>query len=224
MLPSFARALNFVSDALGASPASLVSRGQLTADEFVAAGDALIASSPAWRWRTSDAPTPALPQSKQFLSLSNLPIDAAESQPSVGGSTETGAFVDVGEAVLRDPLSVSAHDGGSYDAHITLDPDYRTPRLWVAGSDAAGRALSAAALIRIVARDMAGGTATVEARHPHARDIGPVLALHPCRHASMMRGLFEKEDGLDDAQRVARYLALWLRGLSGALVVEVDTA
>ena len=220
MLPSIARAFHAISDALCASPATLVGRGQLTPTEFCAAGDALVAASPAWRWRTSDSPTLALPLSKQFLCITNLPVDAADAAPAAAAAARDD-FVDVG-AALRDPLAVPAHAGGAFDASITLDGDYRTPRLWLAGVDAAGRALSAAALLGVVARDMAGGTATVEAQHPHARDVGPVLALHPCRHAAMMRALLERCE--TDAERIEVYLTLFVRGVSGALTVEVDTA
>lgn len=76
-----------------------------------------------------------------------------------------------------------------YDLYVTYDNYYRTPRVYLAGVDAAtGGRLSPGAMLEDVATDYANTTATVEA-HPHLARAGPVLSVHPCKHAAAMRAL-----------------------------------
>lgn len=223
-----------LADAVFGAPPSLVARGQLSPADFAAAGDALIAAHPAWRWRAasaSDAPNADLPPLKQYLELAGLPLDAAAAAGARGSAAAAAAdgLFDAG-AERRDPAAASADSDGELDAAVftaclCYDAFFRTPHLYVTGADASGSPLRADALLAAVSKDMAAPTgqlvarptATLE-RHPH--DAARVaLSLHPCRHAQMMAALL---DGVDPADHLGRFLTLFLRGVGGALRVEID--
>ena len=214
----------------GGAPLSLLHRGQLNPAEFVAAGDALVASSPAWRWRSSGAVR------KQYLLAEGLPLDVGDEPGNSSTNTNLGTFVDVSTGVGRgigsslsssDPASASG-GGVLLAVSIIYNETYKTPHLYIGGTGAGGDPLTPAALLTIVSKDMASATATVERAHPHATVAADtttppaaVLAIHPCRHAAVMLAIFEAEN---EFPNTASYLRLWLRAISGALRVAIDHA
>lgn len=215
----------------GGAPTSLLHRGQLSALEFVDAGDALVAASPAWRWRTSTSPSPLLPASKQYLISEGLPLGhGAIFDDTAATNDEICSFVDASAGVLgsisssSDPASASG-GGVTLSVSIVYNETYKTPHLFISGTGATGASLSPAHLLNIVSKDMEQSTATVERSHPHtgSAEIPPtsVLALHPCRHASVMLAIFQVEK---QTPNTAAYLRLWLRAISGALRVVIDHA
>lgn len=228
MLPAVSRWSNAFVDAFAGAPTSLVSCGQLTPREFVSAGDSLIERSLLWRWRSSTSgPNPALPESKQFLILRNLPLEesgGAQREEDVDAHGNIVVAEGGGGAAPRDPLAVHAAHDARFDVSITYDVDYRVPRLWLTGEDGAGVALPPTRLLDAVRPAMQTTTATIELAHPHMAGSGPLLSLHPCKHAIMMSALFV--NGRIDAAgaRVAEYMLLFLRGCSGALCLEIDVA
>ena len=80
--------------------------GQLTPEEFLAAGDFLVYKFPSWSW--SDAATPArrvayLPPGKQFLITRGVPCHRRLDDNFAGGLGE--------DTVVRDMLDAGGHDG-----------------------------------------------------------------------------------------------------------------
>ena len=223
MFPAVSRWSHALVDALAGPPLTLVSCGQLTAREFVTAGDALLEQSPLWRWRSSISPNPALPESKQFLILRGLPAEESTFQHEETVDTQDTVVVAEGRGASRDPLAVhAAVDNARFDVSIVYDSDYRVPRLWLTGEDSAGVALSPARLLDAVRPAMQDTTATIELAHPHIAGSGPLLSLHPCKHAIMMVALFSAARIDAEEARVRSYLPLLLRGCSGALTLEID--
>jgi ubiquitin-like-conjugating enzyme ATG3 len=105
--------------------------------------------------------------------------------PAAGGSAAAGAA----PSPPHDPAAHPTHQLRRYDVYVTYDNYYRTPRVFLAGVDgASGARLPPGAMLEDVATDYANTTATVEA-HPQHPTAGPVLSVHPCRHAAAMRAL-----------------------------------
>ena len=90
----------------------LTATGQLTAEDFVAAGDRLIRVSPGWRWsRALDGRMrPALPPAKQCLILEGVPCRAPPPRADAAGAS-TAADEEQVPGTLGDWLS--AGGGGS---------------------------------------------------------------------------------------------------------------
>jgi ubiquitin-like-conjugating enzyme ATG3 len=220
----------------GGAPTSLLHRGQLSALEFVDAGDALVRDSPSWRWRTSSCPSPLLPASKQYLISEGLPLDhgviddAAAAEGGINeedNASEISTFVDASAGLVSISSISSSSDpacapggGVTLAVSIVYNDTYKTPHLFISGTGATGTPLSPPLLLQIVSKDMAQSTATIE-RHPRTSNIPPILSLHPCRHASVMLAIFEAEKTAPNSEA---YLRLWLRAISGALRVVIDHA
>ena len=92
----------------------LTATGQLTADDFVAAGDRLIRVSPSWRWARAveGRVRPALPLAKQCLVLEGVPCRAMPSMSATHSSTH--AHEERIPGALGDWLSASGDAQGSH--------------------------------------------------------------------------------------------------------------
>jgi hypothetical protein len=198
--------------------ASLVHTGCLTPDEFLSACDALVAASPLWAWARADAPRSYLPLSKQFLVANLCGVRAARPPPDEDCSGDECDGAPLGAPAVTDVAAVTpdapAAPPASFRASIVYDARFCTPRLFLLASTPSGGALDPRAVLAdVVCETMASTTATLE-RHPLRPSLPLHVALHPCKHAAVMRALLH--DVAKD-ERVARYATLWLKSLASAL-------
>lgn len=77
-----------------------------------------------------------------------------------------------------------------YDAMITYDKLYQTPRLWLLGYDENGTPLKPQQVFEDVSADHANKTVTIEP-FPHSTSL-TLASVHPCKHASVMRKVIER--------------------------------
>lgn len=87
-----------------------------------------------------------------------------------------------------------------YDAMITYDKLYQTPRLWLLGYDENGTPLKPQQVFEDVSADHANKTVTIEP-FPHSTSL-TLASVHPCKHASVMRKVIERMNaGMIEEQR-----------------------
>ncbi|KAG8847991.1 E2-like enzyme [Serendipita sp. 411] len=89
-----------------------------------------------------------------------------------------------------------------YDAMITYDKLYQTPRLWLLGYDEDGTPLKPQQVFEDVSADHANKTVTIEP-FPHSNTL-TLASVHPCKHASVMMKVIERMNaGMIEEQRKA---------------------
>ncbi|KAG8811304.1 E2-like enzyme, partial [Serendipita sp. 399] len=89
-----------------------------------------------------------------------------------------------------------------YDAMITYDKLYQTPRLWLLGYDEDGTPLKPQQVFEDVSADHANKTVTIEP-FPHSSTL-TLASVHPCKHASVMMKVIERMNaGMIEEQRKA---------------------
>ncbi|EIM19550.1 hypothetical protein WALSEDRAFT_41096 [Wallemia mellicola CBS 633.66] len=81
----------------------------------------------------------------------------------------------------------------TYDCIITYDKYYQTPRLWLQGYDEHQNPLTYNQILEDVPSDHANKTVTSEP-FPHSASNTPMLSVHPCKHASVMKKMIERMD------------------------------
>ena len=87
-----------------------------------------------------------------------------------------------------------------YDAMITYDKLYQTPRLWLLGYDENGTPLKPQQVFEDVSADHANKTVTIEP-FPHSTSL-TLASVHPCKHASVMKKVIERMNaGMIEEQR-----------------------
>lgn len=93
----------------------------------------------------------------------------------------------------------------SYDVVITYDKYYRTPRIWLYGWSETGSPLSAKEVCEDISGDHLSKTVTMEA-FPHSATGNLMASVHPCKHASSMRGFLDRENRkkLGEVERQSR--------------------
>lgn len=109
--------------------------------------------------------------------------------------------------IVAAPKPVQPVAGGSniqktrkYDAMITYDKLYQTPRLWLLGYDEDGTPLKPQQVFEDVSADHANKTVTIEP-FPHSTTL-TLASVHPCKHASVMKKVIERMNaGMIEEQR-----------------------
>lgn len=99
----------------------------------------------------------------------------------------------------------------TYDLSITYDKYYQTPRVWMVGTSAQNRPLSAKEMMEDVMTDYANKTVTIE-NHPHV--AGPHASIHPCQHGKVMKRIVQnllKNKTDEDGPTVELYLFIFLK-------------
>jgi ubiquitin-like-conjugating enzyme ATG3 len=218
--------------------------GQLTPEEFVAAGDLLHRQCPTWKWEAGDPKKAisALPADKQFLVARGIPCyrrakavmgggdnitvkdttkdpspeddglgfnlvtKTGESSSSGSGTPSTGPEpVDTSDDPIDeddepideadDPSAAPTKAGGGgakhrkYEASITYDKIYSSPRFWLRGVDEDGTtALTQQQIFEDISDDHARKTVTME---PHFHLAIVYASIHPCKHAHTMKMMME---------------------------------
>lgn len=108
----------------------------------------------------------------------------------------------------------------TYDISITYDKYYQTPRVWLFGYDENRKPLKPEEIFEDISEDHAHKTVTIDI-HPH---LGISSAyIHPCRHASVMKKLVDKQSENGKQPRVDQYLFLFLKFISVVIpTIEYD--
>ncbi|EGC34048.1 hypothetical protein DICPUDRAFT_48588 [Dictyostelium purpureum] len=108
----------------------------------------------------------------------------------------------------------------TYDISITYDKYYQTPRVWLFGYDENRKPLKPEEIFEDISEDHAHKTVTIDS-HPH---LGISFAyIHPCRHASVMKKLIDKQSENGKEPRVDQYLFLFLKFISVVIpTIEYD--
>lgn len=109
----------------------------------------------------------------------------------------------------------------TYDLHITYDKYYQTPRLWLFGYDENRKPLTIQQMYEDISQDHAQKTVTMES-HPHLSGP-PMVSVHPCRHADVMKKITDTvADGGGEVQ-VYMYLLIFLKFLQAVIpTIEYD--
>lgn len=197
---------------------TLTTDGKLTPEEFVAAGDGLIANCPAWSW--SSAPegkaVDYLPKDKQYLinrrvvcqtrasDLSNFmqeEIDIGDGWCQAGEKAAQQAqdleaddeVLDLDEIDIDDvepeDTSVPKADYRTYDITICYDKYYNVAHIFMYGVDSDGVPLNLQQMYQDISADHADKTVTYE-DHPFTSTKN--LSIHPCLHGHVMVGFINR--------------------------------
>lgn len=121
-----------------------------------------------------------------------------------------------------DGKSMSASGGGSketednikltrtYDISITYDKYYQTPRVFLFGYDEMGRPLKTKEIYEDIMADYVKRTVTME-KHPHRGGGELQAAIHPCRHAAVMKSIIAHLMAGGKVPVVDQYLFIFLK-------------
>jgi ubiquitin-like-conjugating enzyme ATG3 len=128
------------------------------------------------------------------------------------GQLET---VDPSVAIIAPKVSSTTNDvedsivhTRTYDLYIVYNKYYQTPHMFLIGFDENKKMLSMEQMFQDVSQDNAKKTVTIEA-HPH---LGlSLLAIHPCRHAELMKKFIEIAQEGGNELSVHSYLILFLK-------------
>jgi ubiquitin-like-conjugating enzyme ATG3 len=196
---------------------TLLTNGKLTPDEFVAAGDSLVAVCPNWSWSSGvdSRFMDFLPPDKQFLLNRRVVCQgrAAEFKDLMTQESDLGdGWVQSGEAAFEQTVdldddevvdldaldldSVEPDVSGAplpinrtYDITICYDNYYNVPHVYLYGVNAVGNPLSLTEMYQDISADHAEKTVTYE---DHPFFAGKFLSIHPCQHHNVILKLVER--------------------------------
>lgn len=200
---------------------TLIKDGKLTPEEFVAAGDCLVANCPVWGW----SPAPAgkevsyLPPDKQFLVNKRVICQnrAQDYSKVVDDEVDIGdGWMQAGESVVHAAVDLEAEaeevvdldeldldsvepevtaapvlDFRTYDISITYDHYYNVAHVYLYGVDNNGVPLSLEQMYRDISADHVEKTVTYE---DHPFYSMKCLSIHPCKHGHVITRLVERLD------------------------------
>lgn len=147
------------------------SKGVLTPEEFVAAGDMLVLRCPTWQWQAGDASKarPFLPPGKQFLITRNVPCQRRACTLSAGADDEEAVSLGGGDGDEEDWIAThTSHAAKAIADDDVPDMTDAIPTTAAAASAATAKAASSSnvtdSLSRLaVGSSGEGGTSSVEA-------------------------------------------------------------
>lgn len=190
---------------------AFVTRGVLTPDEFVLAGDELVFKCPTWAWSAGEPSKRKryLPPDKQYLVTSNVPcaqraaalegnVEVSEGDgwvtTTVSGveapvqSVEDDDLADLEDDTVVDAATSNILRTRTYDLSITYDKYWQTPRMWFFGYGEDSSPLTQAQVFEDIILDYARRTVTFEL-HPHLSV--PHASIHPCKHPAAMKRIID---------------------------------
>ncbi|CAN3367860.1 autophagy-related protein 3 [Diutina catenulata] len=210
--------------------------GEISPDEFVAAGDYLVEKFPTWQWGTAPKSVQKsfLPADKQYLVTRKVPsyqratallgegtVEEDEEglisvtapprsdHPGDEPSTEIQDLEDIvdDDADFGDIEFISNDEKlRKYDMYITYSTSYRVPKMYLVGFNASGIPLTPSQMFDDINADYKDKTATIE-KLPVAHDTTSV-SIHPCKHANVMKVLMRHGAG---EVRSDHYLVIFLK-------------
>ena len=199
---------------------TLIKTGELTPEEFVAAGDCLVANCPVWSWSSAPAghQVDYLPPNKQFLQNKRVICQSRaqdfskvmEEEVDIGdGWIQSGESVvqkevdldEEAECLDLDELDVDSLEPAqteapklefrTYDISICYDKYYHVAHVYLYGVDNNGTPLTLEQMYQDISADHAEKTVTYE-NHPFLSMKN--LSIHPCKHGNVMTKLVERLD------------------------------
>ncbi|CCH58041.1 hypothetical protein TBLA_0A02420 [Henningerozyma blattae CBS 6284] len=78
-----------------------------------------------------------------------------------------------------------------YDLYITYSTSYRTPKMYIVGFNNDGSPLTPDQMFEDISPDYRTKTATIE-KLPFLKKSIPSVSIHPCKHANVMKILFDR--------------------------------
>jgi ubiquitin-like-conjugating enzyme ATG3 len=109
-----------------------------------------------------------------------------------------------------------------YTLSIVYDKYYRTPRVYLQGSEPSGQVLLPEQMMEDIVQDYAGKTATMET-HPHIPDAGIYVSIHPCRHADTMKRLLQACSQGPATITITSYMTYFLKFITSMIpTIEYD--
>jgi ubiquitin-like-conjugating enzyme ATG3 len=213
-----------------------ITKGILTPDEFVSAGNGLTAETAmhGWTWQ-SGIPSENkryLPEEKQFLLLTNvksLSIELERLKEYTEPDSDTLLFLPEEkkiECVEEDILSVEeeslVEDKRTFEVSIVYDRYYRTPRVFLSGTNYEGKRLAPETVLSYVSHQHANKTITIEL-HPHLNEL--CVSIHPCMHPHAMKRFIHDYLQRQEEFHLKMYMPLFLQFIScivPTLILNVD--
>jgi len=209
-------------------------KGEISPENFVAAGDYLCTRFPTWSW-ASGSPgrrRDHLPPNKQYIVTRHVPVnpsarDVVEMNVDENGWVETRRkdqddsnlqsepmdtdIPDIGDAMIEDEdeqTLTTSQPSRTYTLYITYSPYYRTPRMYLQGYDPSGAPLDPTQIFNDVSSDYAEKTVTIE-EFPWLDGSVMMASVHPCMHASVMKGLVERSESRQSRQLQKQEVDEW---------------
>ena len=200
---------------------TLTKNGELTPEEFVAAGDCLVANCPVWSWCSAPKghEVDFLPPDKQFLQNKRVICQnrAKDFSKIMEEETDIGdGWIQSGESVAQkvedldeevecldlDELDVDSLEPvdkeeapkiefRTYDISICYDKYYHVAHVYLYGVDSNGTPLTLEQMYQDISADHVEKTVTYE-DHPFLSMKN--LSIHPCKHGNVMTKLVERLD------------------------------
>ena len=199
-----------------------ISKGTLTPDEFVSAGNGLIEDL-GWTWQ-SGIPSENkryLPEEKQFLLLTNvksLPVELEKLKEYTEPDSDTLLFQPEetkDNKMAEDVLSVEEEslleDRRTFEISIVYDRYYRTPRVFLSGTNYEGKRLAPETVLSYVSPQHANKTITIEL-HPHLNEL--CVSIHPCMHPHTMKRFIHEYLQRQEEFHLKMYMPLFLQFIS----------
>ncbi len=211
-----------------------ITKGTLTPDEFVSAGNGLVngesfkdLTASRWTWQsgTQSGLKNYLPLEKQFLLLTNvksLPIEEGLLQ-EVSDSEHEILSIKVNPKESREcnndsedfVLSVVEEsyieDQRTFEVSIVYDRYYRTPRVFLSGTNYEGKRLAPETVLSYVSPQHANKTITIEL-HPHLNEL--CVSIHPCMHPQTMKRFINDYLQRQEEFHLKMYMPLFLQFIS----------
>ncbi|KAM3139366.1 hypothetical protein pb186bvf_008586 [Paramecium bursaria] len=170
--------------------------GQLTAEEFIKAGDKVISNCGSWKWfRAADAKCASqyLPQDKQFLGIenviSNKRLKDLKNQSSIHIVEDDDDSFIVTNQQEQQQIIQEEPEERYYNLYIVYDEYHYTPRLFLSGRDSQSQPLSYIQIKEDIVGDYADKTVTQE-NMPRLNLQMPTV--HPCKHAETLKFLTDQ--------------------------------
>ncbi|SEI33478.1 YALIA101S03e19394g1_1 [Yarrowia lipolytica] len=202
--------------------------GEITPDEFVKAGDYLVEKFPTWSWASASKSKVRdfLPPDKQVLVTRHVPSHVRASTvsgPVTLGEEEDG-WTSFGVANTKDAdgddteeiaeiadsdfeelddddddaaeAPATATDHRTYNLYIAYSTSYRVPKMFLSGYSPEGSPLTPEDMFEDIIPEYRDKTVTIE--RPTFQDNITMVAIHPCKHANVMRVLMERVEAKGD--------------------------
>lgn len=198
------------------------STGEITPEEYVKAGDYLVEKFPTWSWAAASKSKVRdfLPPGKQVLVTKHVPSHVRASTvsgPVTLGEEEDGwtsfattqpeaADEEIAEIADFEELddddeaeaSVPAHSHRTYNLYIAYSTSYRVPKMFLSGYSPEGSPLTPEEMFEDIIPEYRDKTVTIE--RPTFQDNITMVAIHPCKHANVMRVLMERAEAKGDSR------------------------
>lgn len=185
------------------------------------AGDYLVEKFPTWSWASASKSKVRdfLPPGKQVLVTRHVPSHVRASTVSgpvtlgeeedgwtsfgvVKDSEETEEIAEIADSDFEelddddDAAETHVTDHRTYNLYIAYSTSYRVPKMYLSGYSPEGSPLTPEDMFEDIIPEYRDKTVTIE--RPTFQDNITMVAIHPCKHANVMRVLMERVEAKGD--------------------------